>query len=328
MPSASIHKNDYLSSEEIQRLKTANNKKAAWGLAFNWIVIGLAFFLVAFDTNPLTLLIALILLSGRQLGLGIILHDCSHRSWFATHKQNDFFGHWLAGIPILVPMRFYRPYHFVHHTKTGTKQDPDVDNIKQYPVTRASMQRKIIRDFAGLSGLKAIYGVLFFANTGRVGNTVSLGNQASGKNQQQAIQFALANFRDILIFHGLAFGCFVYFDHPWLYGLWWLSYIFTYPFIIRLRQIAEHGAMPTLASKDVRETTRTTLASWWERLTFAPNYVNYHCEHHFLPTVPGYHLPEMHHLLKNRGFYQEHKPALVEGGYLEVLRLAASAKAD
>jgi fatty acid desaturase len=314
----------YLAREEIQTLKRANDTKALWGLAFNWLIVALAFALVAFESNLLTVLIAMVLIAGRLLGFGIILHDCSHRSWFSKPWMNDHLGHWLAGVPILVPMRFYRPYHFVHHTKTGTEHDPDVDNIRQYPVTKDSMRRKVLRDFIGVSGLKALYGVLFYANTGRIGNAVSLGNKQDQKSKQERHSYAFSNFRDIAIFHGLFFGLLWTIEQPGLYLLWWASYIFAYPFIIRLRQIAEHGAMPQLSSSDVRDTTRTTLASWWERLTFAPNYVNYHCEHHYQPTVPGYNLPEMHKLLKQRGFYEDHSAALVTGGYREVFRLASS----
>ncbi len=325
MATSATETNEFLSKQEINELRTANDAKAYWGLLFNWLIIILAFAMVAYSANIVTIPIALILISGRQLGMGIILHDCSHRSWFSTQWKNDQLGHWLAGIPILVPMRFYRPYHFIHHTKTGTNLDPDVDNIRNYPVTKASMRRKIIRDFIGLSGLKALYGVLFFANTGRVGNTVSLGNKQSTRSNKEQFLFAFKNFRDILIFHTIAFGIFVLLGEPALYVLWWVSYVFTYPFIIRLRQVAEHGAMTTLSGKDVRLTTRTTMAKWWERLTFAPNYVNYHCEHHYQPTVPGYNLPRMHALLEARGFYQNHQAALVKGGYLAVLRLASSA---
>ncbi|WP_425402017.1 fatty acid desaturase [Hahella ganghwensis] len=45
---------------------------------------------------------------------------------------------------------------------------------------------------------------------------------------------------------------------------------------------------------------------------FAPHGVNYHCEHHAMPTVPAYHLPRMHKLLKERGFYQQHSSTVVQ----------------
>jgi len=314
----------FLSRDEINQFKQANDLKGLWGFVFNWLLVIAAFSLVSIEANPVTVILALFIISGRQLGFGILLHDCSHRSWFSKPWMNDQLGHWLAGIPILVPMRFYRGYHFIHHTKTGTEQDPDVDNIRNYPVTKQSMRRKVIRDFIGLSGLKALTGILLYANTGRVGNTVSLGNKQNQRSAKEQLAFAVANFRDILIFHTAFFGIFWLIGQPMLYLLWWASYIFTYPFIIRLRQVAEHGAMPALSGKDVRMTTRTTQANWLERLTFAPNYVNYHCEHHYQPTVPGYNLPKMHKLLRERGFYDNHPEALVKGGYREVFQLASS----
>lgn len=316
---------DYLSSEQIKELKTASDLKAYMMFAFNWALIALAFFIVAIWPNILTLLISLFILGGRQLGLGILLHECSHRSFFSTQKKNDVIGHWLAGIPVLVPIDFYRPYHFTHHTKTGTEEDPDVGNIAQYPVSKSSFKRKVIRDFLGLSGFKATFALLFYVLPGRAGNAVSLGINNDKVGSDAGWKMGLRNYLHVATFHIVFFAILTLLGHGYLYLLWWAAYLFTHPFIIRVRQIAEHGAMPELASSDVRQTTRTTIANWWERLLFAPNYVNYHCEHHLMPTVPSYNLGEMHKLLKEKGFYIDHEAALVEEGYPEIIRLASSA---
>ena len=61
--------------------------------------------------------------------------------------------------------------------------------------------------------------------------------------------------------------------------------------------------------------------SWWERLFLAPNFVNYHLEHHLLMTVPHYNLPKMHRMLAEKGLLEH---ALVTDGYAEVLRRAVS----
>jgi len=66
--------------------------------------------------------------------------------------------------------------------------------------------------------------------------------------------------------------------------------------------------------------TRTTLVRWWERLLVAPNYVNYHLEHHLIMTVPHYNLPRLHRLLRDRGVLDG---ACVHTGYRGVLQLAA-----
>jgi fatty acid desaturase len=38
-------------------------------------------------------------------------------------------------------------------------------------------------------------------------------------------------------------------------------------------------------------------------LLVAPNFVNYHVEHHMAATVPGYKLPALHKLLGERGYF-------------------------
>lgn len=315
---------DYLSVGQIRYLKSASDLRAYLMFAFNWLLIAFAFFIVAVWPNIITVIVALFILGGRQLGLGILLHECSHRSFFSTQKQNDLVGHWLAGIPVLVPIDFYRPYHFTHHTKTGTDEDPDVGNIAQYPVSKDSFKRKIIRDFLGLSGLKATSALLFYVLPGRAGNAVSFGVNSDKIGTDAGWKMGLRNYLHVVSFHLIFFSILAASGHASLYALWWIAYIFTHPFIIRVRQIAEHGAMPALASEDVRHTTRTTIANWWERLLFAPNYVNYHCEHHLLPTVPSYRLSEMHRILKLRGFYKSNEEALVEKGYPEIIRLASA----
>lgn len=319
------HPRDFLSKAEMAEFRTANDLKAFSMFVSNWLIIAACFALIAYTDEWWLILLALLVMAGRQLGIGILLHECSHYSFFSKQSWNRFFGHWFAGMPLLVPLAFYRPYHLVHHSRTGSDEDPDVLNIKQYPVSKGSFVRKLLRDFSGLSGLKVLSGVLLYVLPNRSGNTISMGKSAGEYSSDNKLLIAVKNYLHVVIFHSLLFGVFWLLDQPVLYLYWWLAYLFFYPFILRIRQIAEHGAMTALSSKDVRDTTRTTLASWWERLLFAPNYVNYHCEHHFLPTVPSYHLPRMHHVLRNRGFYRGHEGALVWQGYREVVRLASSA---
>ena len=97
----------YLSAEEIKELKRASNAKAFVSFIFNWLLIASAFSLVAIEPNVVTVILALFILGGRQLGLGILLHECSHRSYFSTPRLNDFFGHWFAGLAVLTPMRTF-----------------------------------------------------------------------------------------------------------------------------------------------------------------------------------------------------------------------------
>ncbi|HHF0522404.1 TPA: fatty acid desaturase family protein [Vibrio alginolyticus] len=310
----------FLSKEEIHQLKNPSNLNASWMFIFNWTVVVMCFIAISESNSVVVTLLALLVMAGRQLGLGILLHECSHRNFFSNNFLNQHIGHWFAGIPLLVPMDFYRPYHMMHHTKTGTDDDPDVVNIKQYPVSKSSMVRKVLRDFAGFSGFKILFGVIVYVLLSREGNTVSMG--AAKKTNR--ISSAALNLTHALIFHTVFFSCFYWIRQPYLYLYWWVCFVFFYPFILRMRQIAEHAALTHLSSNDVRDTTRTTIANWWERLLFAPNFVNYHCEHHYLPTVPSYNLKRMHEILVKKGFYTAKPTALVREGYPRVLAIATS----
>ena len=60
---------DTLTEEEFERVTSKNDWLAASILLFDWVAIAGIFFLVAVFPNPITILIAIILLGGRQLGL-------------------------------------------------------------------------------------------------------------------------------------------------------------------------------------------------------------------------------------------------------------------
>jgi fatty acid desaturase len=102
----------------------------------------------------------------------------------------------------------------------------------------------------------------------------------------------------------------------WLYLLWWIAYLTLYMFISRVRNAAEHGSVPDLLDKNPKLHARTTYAAWWERLIFAPNYVNYHLEHHLRPSIPCYHLKAFHRYLLRQG---ELEDVRIAKNYADVL---------
>ena len=75
--------------------------------------------------------------------------------------------------------------------------------------------------------------------------------------------------------------------------------------VARLRQIAEHAAVPDADNPDPRLNTRTVEAPVWQRFLTAPHFVNYHLEHHLLPGVPCHRLPGFRSLLKEKGLLDE-----------------------
>ena len=78
-----------------------------------------------------------------------------------------------------------------------------------------------------------------------------------------------------------------------------LPYLTWFQFVLRVRNIAEHGA--TEQSEDPLRNVRTTLAGPVARLLVAPYWVNYHLEHHMVMHVPCCRLKEMHRRLLDKG---------------------------
>lgn len=296
-----------LSDHDIQSLYTMDDWKGWRGLAFNWAVVFAAFFLVGLWPNVLTVVVALLLIGGRQLGFAVLMHDASHKAFLAHPKLNDWAANWLAAYPIWSDLEPYRPYHRQHHVHTWTDQDPDRSLAAPFPITKSSFWRKVWRDLSGQTGWKRARAIL---------------NRDLGFSRGKSKHWngtGLFRFRGVLITNGVLFGILWAFGHPALYLLWVGAWFTTYSLVMRIRSIAEHS-MPRDAD-DPLLNTRTTLASWWERLLLAPNHVNYHLEHHLLMRVPHYNLPRMRSLLRARGALND---ALLSPGYISLLREACS----
>jgi fatty acid desaturase len=300
---------DVLSPDEIRALCTLSTFRSSASLLVNWALVLGAMRLVYVWPNPLSVILALFVIGGRQLGLAIFMHDASHHAVFPNRRLNDWAGNWLCAYPVWADMDAYRPYHMQHHNHNWTADDPDLNLALPFPVTRASFKRKVWRDLSGQTGLK----LLVFSLRRDLGTEGSLITRLGRTLRHHA------SFRGMVITNLLLVAVSALVGHVALYLLWVAAYLTTYALVTRIRSIAEHSMAKD--PSDPLKNTRTTLASFWERLFIAPNRVNYHLEHHLLMTVPHYNLPKMHALLKERGLLDD---ALVSPGYLSVLRAAAS----
>ena len=288
-------------------------------MILDWGLVAASMALVAVAPNVFTILLAIVVIGARQLGFAVLMHEAAHHTLFKSRKLNDFVGNWICAYPIWADLHPYRPYHLQHHARNWTDEDPDLDLATKFPVTPASMRRKIWRDLSGQVAWKRTKAVLkrdlglSSGKTQRANATVSFGKTGTAGHA------GWYNLRGVVITNAILLGLLAALGHPELYLLWVAAWFTTYSFVTRLRAIAEHNMVPD--TTDELRNTRTTLASWWERLLIAPNHVNYHLEHHLLMTVPLYNLPKMHRMLRERGVLEG---ALVTRGYWGVLRQAAS----
>jgi fatty acid desaturase len=292
-----------VTSAELAELRRLDDARSWLSLGLNWGLVAASFALVAWAPSALSLIVALCVIGSRQLGLAVLMHEAAHGTLLRSRTANDRVGSWLCAYPVWSDLYAYRPYHLRHHAKNWTEADPDLALATPFPITRASFRRKVWRDLSGRTGLK-------FARA-RWSGALRRWRAGDRMGRRALLGFASTNLALLAL---LALS-----GRPELYLLWIGAWLTTHTLVTRIRSIAEHAMVPEPA--DELRNTRTTLASWWERLLVAPSRVNYHLEHHLAMTVPHYNLPRLHRLLRQRGVLEG---ADVASGYLEVLRRATS----
>lgn len=301
----SIKPSDILTSEEQHRLRQRSDLMGWWMLVHAWGVIAAAMALFIVFPNVLTFLVSAALIGSRQLGLSILMHEASHGMMFRTRWMNEKLGQWLAAAPLIINMKNYRIRHMAHHRFTRTDKDPENYLYTPFPVSKASMGRKILRDFTGIVFLRTQIGLFRFL--------------WGEKESRWARLYEF--YRTIVVFYAVFIAAFAVAGRLDLFLLMWIvPMMTTHQFFLRIRNIAEHATVPDLDNP--LKNSRTTLASAWERMTFAPYFVNFHIEHHMVPFVPCWRLPEVHKIMVSKGFGKEME---IAHGYGSIICMNAAA---
>ncbi len=302
---------DLFSYEEWARLTRRSDILGLGMIAHAWGLIALAMALVAIWPNPLTWLIAVMVIGARQLGLAILMHEAAHGGLSTNLKVNDWAGQWLCAAPVGAHLKNYRDYHLSHHKWAQSEKDPDLILSAPFPITRTSLRRKIIRDLTGQTFWKQRSNQ--FLNAMGFGIRKSKGRQNRAQTAREAVIPFLITNAILLVVLTLAIGW-------WAYPLLWLVPLATWnQLVTRLRNIAEHACLD--GSGHPMRVARTTRTNFLERLLIAPYWVAYHCEHHMFMHVPCYRLAEAHRILTHNGTDREMEVAT---GYWSVLKTASS----
>lgn len=285
----------YLNSEEIRFLAERSD---LWGVLLVihcWLVVIAVLVIFSYWPSTLTFLIAITVIGSRQLGFAILMHEAAHNALFKNLKLNNFAGEWLCGRPILADLYDYRTYHLQHHRHTQTEKDPDLRLSKPFPTTRRSLLRKLIRDITGQTGFKQRLRQIMFAFklAGDVENAPT--------SQELAQAFSGGTLKRAFIANLIVFAL------MWAFGAWWwwlafwmLPLLTWFQLVLRIRNIAEHGAVEF--SDDPFKNVRTTKTGPLGRLFFSPYWVNYHLEHHLVMHIPCRNLPKLHKIMLQKGF--------------------------
>src|SRR5690349_4527633 len=214
--------------EELRRIPNVRNAFAVAGVYAQTIgILALAVWL----NNPLMWVAAFVLMGRAHAQFAALMHEAAHRLLFKNRRVNDWVGRWLLGFPAFTPTDLYRRSHMAHHREEFGPNEPDIPLYRGYPISRASLRRKLVRDATGQTGWKLFKGLL-----------------RATRSKDELVR---SQSRSIVAMQVVAFALFAICGHPWLYlFLWFLPYLTVWRVINRLRAIAEHGGMQ--ASKDRR----------------------------------------------------------------------------
>lgn len=288
---------DLFTLPELRDLRAKSSRRGAGLVVHAWAVIAGAMLLYAAWPSTLTLVVAMVVIGGRQLGLAVLMHEASHWLLFPGQSANTRVGTWLCAAPIGADLATYRRRHHLHHRHTRQPEDPDLVLTAALPMRGGAFWWVVIRDLAGVTAIARVLrwrpaagwrwlGRPLAANAGLVGVLAAAG-------------------------------------HWHLYVLLWLLPLATwYQLGTRVRNIGEHAMVPD--DDDPLRYARTTTAGVLTRALLTPYWVNHHLEHHVLVFVPCWRLRDAHALLVAKG----HGPHMeVATSYLDVIRRTAPVSA-
>jgi len=280
------------SLREVDDARNALSVAWAWGQAA--LVVTAA---VRLD-HPLAWAAAFVLM-GRQFALlSILAHEAAHRLLFRSKRANDVLGRWLLAGPAFVPLDGYRRGHMAHHKDELGPNEPDLNLYVGYPVTRASLRRKLTRDALFVSGWKSLKGLLRALT--------------SATARPVALRILAAQLGVLALFAAAG--------RPELYLVLWLGpWLTVWRVLNRLRAIAEHGGMSR--SSDRRLTTHHVRQTPWARFWITPYNTGWHLAHHVDIGIPWRNLPALHEELAASGWVT---PALTHRSYVALWRALAS----
>jgi fatty acid desaturase len=270
-----------LSQEDRVRLRKIPSFKNAWSVAWLYGQNILLLAVTVRINHPLLWVVAFLLMGRAHAQFLSLMHEAAHRLLFTHKGTNDFVGNWLLGYPTLTSTPAYRRVHMAHHKREFGPNEPDVPLYANYPVTRASLRRKLVRDVTGQTGFKL------------------LRNQMRGlKSPDTRVRHTLWKMLGV---QAVIITAFALSGYWWMYVAMWVApYLTVWRVINRLRSIAEHGGMRE--DDDRRYTTHSVHQHWFARFMLVPYNIGFHMAHHVDAGVPFRNLPRYHRLLHEANY--------------------------
>ncbi len=235
------------------------------------------------------------LIAGRLGAFLQLIHEASHYMLFPDRAVNRNVAKWLLGLPIGVFYEGYASGHRRHHAHTNTIKDPLSDREK-YRITNIRDPKLLLLFVKDLLGWTALSIFFDYKSTEDKGSSEEAPSKLKSLTQLCLVQTVIL----LLAFQG---------DLRAYILLWIFPAISPHMFLMRIRGIAEHGLSQQLGHEihvpsegtfytrsflTPRHHYRFLPAIWLEKYFIGSYSVHFHHEHHLFPTVPFYHLKQLH----------------------------------
>lgn len=263
-----------------ERLRRIPSLRNALSIVSTYIqTIGSIWLAVRF--GPIAWLPVFLLMGRAHAQFASLMHEAAHRLLFSRKSLNDFAGRWLIGYPSFTNTDAYRRVHMAHHREEFGPNEPDIALYANYPISRASFRRKLVRDATGRTGFRLL--------------KVQLAGARSPVPVVRRTLFKILFVQSLMIAASILAGAW------WVYPLFWLApYLTVWRVINRLRSIAEHGGLT--ASSDRRVATHSVAQHPLARFFLVPFHIGWHLAHHVDAGVPFRNLPRYHRMLVASGY--------------------------
>lgn len=296
-----------LTREELTAWSQTSGARTWFCIAKMYAQLGATLAVACLWPHPLVLAVCFILMARHQKALATLMHDGAHRRLFVSRTLNDWVSQVFLASAVHLFADGYRRTHMRHHRKPLAEDDPDIGITGGYPISRASLARKLVRDLFGVTYVKFVRHF--------IAPSVRTKKQAKLEEGGEKTVPTWASFASMLAWNVVIGGALTLAGHPLFYLLLWLLPQMTVlQVILRIRGIAEHAGM--VAQEEQEKCTRT-VRSLTEAWFFAPNNINFHLEHHLYPGIPWFNLRKVHRVLEER---KALPPENVVDSYVDVLR--------
>ena len=267
--------------DDLRRIPSVRNAFSVLGLYAQTAALLAATIITPGWWRLLVWPIVFVLMGRTHAQFASLMHEAAHRLLFKKRALNDWVGRWLLGYPSFTTTEGYRRVHMAHHREEFGPDEPDIALYANYPVSRASLRRKLTRDAEGRTGFKLM--------------RQQLGSLRAPDRLVRRTQYKIWGVQALLVSASIIAGVW------WLYPLFWLlPFLTVWRVINRLRSIAEHGGM--MASKDRRITTHSVRQHRSARFILVPYNIGWHLAHHVDSGVPFRNLPRFHNALREAGY--------------------------